>query len=113
MAIHRGLPWLDQGSWERKTSCVGALGQALGDGRICARKEDEGRHVRREAGSRKKQRCGGRRREGTFVGKEEDYFEQKFMRGDGKSPWRGRGESLTCSFLLIRGCVCVQGLSRV
>ena len=46
-------------------------------------------------GSRERQRRGGRSREGIFEGKEEGYFEQKFMRGDGKSPWRGRGESLT------------------
>ena len=46
-------------------------------------------------GSRERQSCGGRSREGTFGGKEEGCFEQKFMRGDGKSPWRGRGESLT------------------
>lgn len=72
-----------------------ALWQALREGRICAGKENEGRHVRRESGEQREAKTGGRSREGTFAGKEEGYLEQKFMRGDGKSPWRGRGESLT------------------
>lgn len=30
--------------------------------------------------------------------REEACLEQKFVRGDGRSPWRGRGESLAMKF---------------